>query len=320
MPNSLVKLSTISNVDSSVIGASDIFYYVHQAPGGPVSNSLKLSDLFKGTNNLTSDIKFNNNTLYIKSGKVGINKIPSVALDVLGVGNISGSFTVGGTSTLNGAVTLGSSLSVGTSISSGGNISTSGSVIATANGTFGGGVTVTGNINTSGSVIASVNGIFGGTLTMSSRTVDAFPAGTCIVFAQTAAPTGWTKSVVYNDAALRVVSSTAGSGGTVGFSTAFSANNTVDGHAISIAEMPIHSHTATVTDPQHAHTVSAAFQSSQTAGVVDARGSSNQTLTTNSVSTGITVANANTGSGSTHVHTLSNLAIKYVDTIICYKN
>ena len=302
MPNSLVKLSTISNVDSSVIGASDIFYYVHQAPGGPVSNSLKLSDLFKGTNNLTSDIKFNNNTLYIKSGKVGINKIPSVALDVLGVGNISGSFTVGGTSTLNGAVTLGSSLSVGTSI-----------IVATT-------ISSNGNINTSGSVIASVNGIFGGTLTMSSRTVDAFPAGTCIVFAQTAAPTGWTKSVVYNDAALRVVYSTAGSGGTVGFSTAFSANNTVDGHAISIAEMPIHSHTATVTDPQHAHTVSAAFQSSQTAGVVDARGSSNQTLTTNSVSTGITVANANTGSGSTHVHTLSNLAIKYVDTIICYKN
>ena len=155
---------------------------------------------------------------------------------------------------------------------------------------------------------------------MSSRTVDAFPAGTCIVFAQTAAPTGWTKSVVYNDAALRVVSSTAGSGGTVGFSTAFSANNTVDGHAISIAEMPIHSHTATVTDPQHAHTVNACMPTSHTAGVVDMRGAENQTLTTNSVSTGITVANANTGSGSTHVHTLSNLAIKYVDTIICYKN
>lgn len=310
MPNSLVKLSTISNVDSSVIGASDIFYYVHQAPGGPVSNSLKLSDLFKGTNNLTSDIKFNNNTLYIKSGKVGINKIPSVALDVLGVGNISGSFTVGGTSTLNGAVTLGSSLSVGTSI-----------IVATT-------ISSNGNINTSGSVIASVNGIFGGTLTMSSRTVDAFPSGTRLLFNQSTAPIGWTKVTTYDDFALRVVSGSVGTGGSVVFSSAFSSHTmsgTTDGHTLTIAEMPTHNHD--ITDPSHTH----AFNVTQ--GIPSPAGSHNggyndmnqQTMTTLSTSVGVTgITINNQGGGAAHTHPFTsaavNIAVKYVDVIICQKD
>lgn len=52
--------------------------------------------------------------------------------------------------------------------------------------------------------------------------VSEFVSGTAMLFAQTTAPTGWTKSTVHNDKALRVVSGTAGSGGTVAFSTAFS--------------------------------------------------------------------------------------------------
>jgi hypothetical protein len=50
----------------------------------------------------------------------------------------------------------------------------------------------------------------------------AFPTGTKMLFAQTAAPTGWTKDTTnYNDYALRVVTGTASSGGTVNFTTAF---------------------------------------------------------------------------------------------------
>lgn len=47
------------------------------------------------------------------------------------------------------------------------------------------------------------------------------PSGTAMLFAQTAAPTGWTKSVAHDNKALRVVSGTASSGGTVAFTTAF---------------------------------------------------------------------------------------------------
>lgn len=50
--------------------------------------------------------------------------------------------------------------------------------------------------------------------------IELFPTGTAMLFQQTAAPTGWTKSTTHNDKALRVVSGTASSGGTTALSTA----------------------------------------------------------------------------------------------------
>lgn len=51
--------------------------------------------------------------------------------------------------------------------------------------------------------------------------IELFPTGTAMLFQQTSAPTGWTKSTTHNDKALRVVSGTASSGGTTAFTTAF---------------------------------------------------------------------------------------------------
>jgi hypothetical protein len=48
-----------------------------------------------------------------------------------------------------------------------------------------------------------------------------FPTGTKMLFQQTAAPTGWTKDTTHDNKALRVVSGTASTGGTVAFTTAF---------------------------------------------------------------------------------------------------
>ena len=48
-----------------------------------------------------------------------------------------------------------------------------------------------------------------------------FPSGTRMLFRQTAAPPGWTKDASHHDKALRVVSGTAGDGGSVAFSRAF---------------------------------------------------------------------------------------------------
>ena len=49
------------------------------------------------------------------------------------------------------------------------------------------------------------------------------PSGTRMVFHQTAAPVGWTKDTTLNNRALRIVSGAAGSGGTVDFTSAFTA-------------------------------------------------------------------------------------------------
>lgn len=151
------------------------------------------------------------------------------------------------------------------------------------------------------------------------------PSGTVMLFQQTSAPTGWTKLVTNNDAALRVVSGTASTGGSVAFSTAFSAANTVDGHALSVAEMPAHNHTASVTDPGHRHWPVGSdnfihVPDFSTAGSA-ALGSGGQLdRTLQPAATGISVTIANNGSGAAHSHTLTNLAVKYVDVIAASKN
>ena len=77
-----------------------------------------------------------------------------------------------------------------------------------------------------------------------------FASGTKMLFGQTAAPTGWTKITTDNDAALRIVSGTVGSGGSTGLSTALatpSVTGTIAGstgsHTLTTAEMPSHNHT-----------------------------------------------------------------------------
>jgi hypothetical protein len=81
--------------------------------------------------------------------------------------------------------------------------------------------------------------------------IDAFPAGTRLLFQQSAAPTGWTKDTTHDNKALRVVNGTATTGGSVSFTTAFSSTRlttsvaqggTVGGTVITVAQMPAHIH------------------------------------------------------------------------------
>lgn len=105
-------------------------------------------------------------------------------------------------------------------------------------------------------------------------TYSEFASGTALLFVQTAAPTGWTKSLTHNNKALRVVSGTASSGGTVAFTTAFasqtpsgSIGNTTAGGSVSISAISgtvsttvtgtVGSYTLTSADiPGHTHSFS----------------------------------------------------------------
>ena len=75
----------------------------------------------------------------------------------------------------------------------------------------------------------------------------AFASGTKMLFQQSTAPTGWTKDTTHDDKALRVVTGTAGSGGTNAFSTLdataagtvnTSVTGSVGGTALSTAQLP----------------------------------------------------------------------------------
>lgn len=127
--------------------------------------------------------------------------------------------------------------------------------------------------------------------------VGGVPSGTKMLFAQAAAPTGWTKDTTHNDKSIRVVSGTGGSsGGSVAFSTVFGRTAT-DGSSLSIAQLAAHTHATPSNTGIGGSKVSATANDS---GV--------STKTTSSA-----------GSGSTHSHGL-DLRVLYVDVIICTKN
>jgi hypothetical protein len=191
-----------------------------------------------------------------------------------------------------------------------------------------------------------------GTGTLSGRTIDAFPSGTKMLFQQTSAPTGWTKDTTHDNKALRVVSGTAGSGGSVNFTTAFGSQN-VGATALTSAQIPGHTHTfsgsgntgdagghthtgATNSAGSHVHSLN--LRSEGTAGGgqtpayqgpvintinTNAAGAHTHSLSINSVgnhnhTVSVSGTTSSTGSGATHTHSL-NLAVQYVDIIICTK-
>jgi hypothetical protein len=146
-----------------------------------------------------------------------------------------------------------------------------------------------------------------------------------MMFQQTSAPTGWTKDTTHDNKALRVVNGTAGSGGSVNFTTAFankstsgsigntSAGGTVAGHTLTTAQTPSHSHTFNVwqATSNTAHSGAGAgtyhFRSTQSVTSVGGNGSHNHGFT-----------------GASHNHSFSgtdiDLRVQYVDLIIATKD
>ncbi len=123
-----------------------------------------------------------------------------------------------------------------------------------------------------------------------------FPSGTIMLFQQTAAPTGWTKLATHNNKALRVVSGSVGSGGSSTFSTVFGKTAT-NGHAITTAQMPSHTHTYSK------------FQSGGTGFSIGAGGTQG----------GVNNSTTSAGSGNTHSHSM-DIRVQYVDVIFASRD
>lgn len=161
-----------------------------------------------------------------------------------------------------------------------------------------------------------------------------FVSGTALLFAQTAAPSGWTKSTTHNDKMLRIVSGTAGSGGSAGVSTAWSSvalSGTVAGHTLSVTELPAHTHSGTTGGQSATHTHGYNTYSDNTSqqngngGVTTWHGDAAATSSTASGDHNHSFTTDNgTGSGGSHGHGLSinsfTVTPAYVDSIICTKN
>lgn len=157
-----------------------------------------------------------------------------------------------------------------------------------------------------------------------------FPSGTRMIFQQTAAPTGWTKetSSTFTNAALRIVSGTVGTGGTIGWGTVFSSTRTVSVSVSNTTDTGTVGNTTLTTAqmPTHTHTYSGGLQSNTTAtGAADRINN----LTGTTAPSGTTTSNGSSNSHThsltmnSHTHTASgtvDLDVKYVEFIIATKD
>lgn len=91
---------------------------------------------------------------------------------------------------------------------------------------------------------------------------------------------------------------------------AVDATGGADSVTLTEAQMPSHTHTATVTDPGHSHTVSGATAQNNGGGTI-AAGRSN-TVTTSVETTGITVANSSRGGNQPHENRPPYYALAYI--------
>lgn len=162
-------------------------------------------------------------------------------------------------------------------------------------------VQLNGSAGTSGQVLTSAG--VGAVPTWQS--VAAFASGTTMLFVQTSAPTGWTKSTAHNNKALRVVSGAASSGGTVAFTTAFTSqavNGTVGSTTLTTSQIPSHRHYVTNSGSQYTY------------GSAASTGNAN----------GYGWYTDYEGGGGSHNHSFSgtaiDLAVQYVDVIIAVKD
>lgn len=197
------------------------------------------------------------------------------------------------------------------------------------------------NFNSTGqlSLTTGVTGILPAANGGTGSATGYFASGTALVFKQTAAPTGWTKITTDNDAALRVVSGSASTGGTVAFTTAFASqavSGTVGATTLTTSQIPAHGHTFSgntgTVSADHTHAVyghtagGGIFSINNNYGTSynDNTGSENTGSMSANHTHGFSGTTANAGSGGSHDHgftgTAINLAVKYVDVIVATKD
>jgi hypothetical protein len=231
----------------------------------------------------------------------------------------NGTNVVDAVTQFNGTIALASGVSGVLPVANGG----TGAVSQTAYAVLAGGTTSTGayqsiaSVGTAGQVLTS-NGA--GALPSFQAAGGGFPSGTVMLFAQTSAPTGWTKNTTTGDnSALRVVTGTASTGGSVAFTTAF-ASQTPSG-SVSITSVTGTAGATTLTTPQipsHTHNISRASDDNE---------SPFNGFPANQINPGINTTAA-TGGGGSHDHPFSfssgsgtfsgnaiNLAVQYIDVI-----
>ena len=178
---------------------------------------------------------------------------------------------------------------------------------------------------------------------------DKFPSGTRLLFQQTTAPTGWTKDVTHDNKALRIVSGSVSSGGSLGFTAAFtsrsvagttvgetvagttssrSISGTTGSTILNIQQIPSHYHLDGY--GSDGAIGSYGYETAASAADYDFTGTSIRHMRTSSAGGNLghdhsfnAGSHDHTFNAGSHSHTYSStldMAVAYVDAVICYKN
>jgi hypothetical protein len=269
----------------------------------------------------------NGTTVVLGTGATSGDLIQVVAFSAVVLANTVSTISFGSTGLTPSTATNGDVSVAGTlAVANGG----TGAVSQTAYGVLCGGTTSTGayqsiaSVGSAAQVLTSNGAGALPTFQTPAPGGTTIPAGTVMLFGQTAAPTGFTKLTDQDNAALRVVSGSASTGGSQGFTTAF-ASQTPTG-SVSITAVSGTAGSTTLTTPQipsHTHTFPA---HAGNFGPVSA-------VSTGGLASNITYATSATGGGGSHDHPFSftsgsgtfsgnaiNLAVKYVDVIRATKD
>ena len=147
-------------------------------------------------------------------------------------------------------------------------------------------------------------------LTPGGIIVSGVETGTVMLFHQSAAPTGWTKTTAatLDDHAIRIVTSTAWTTGSLGgadlFTDTFGSGKSTSTYALLAGDLPSTSHT---------HTISSMWISSGGGNANPGGGSGSVNPTTDA-------ADPTSGIADAHGHNLSAMDISYADMIIATKD
>ena len=193
------------------------------------------------------------------------------------------------------------------------------------------------SFNTGNGVLtATVSGAADQTVDLDGRYVESatfsasIPAGSRMLFQQTAAPTGWTKDTGLNNRALRVVSGGVTNAGSNGFTNVFNSTITtgsgsVHGHILSQNEIPSHTHYAFRGNYGPQQQNGSNLTANNYAAFGTGRGNKYETynITAKNDAPNVGPTSVVGGDGS-HGHGFTNpnfnLNVAYTDVIICTKN
>ena len=149
---------------------------------------------------------------------------------------------------------------------------------------------------------------------------DIFAQGTTSIFYQASAPTGWSKSNSNDNKALRVVTGTGGpgqGGGSTSFTSAFPSSKPVSGNFPISGTVGNHTLTSNQL-PSHTHSNGGAVTLSPGGGDVKSGGGwTRSTPGTGNNSTNASAHNHGFSSGSASFSANINLAVQYIDVIVC---